>query len=111
MPSGVVHENEVLPDKNEENEVEQVVTNSDKDISYFTTNQVPYYISETTPAVTLPCMEGQIVKCEGTTDNNVITISQISNNRFYLPEAQIAENGIFIYNVWSRFVGKEKIGK
>lgn len=79
-----------------------VVTNSDKDISYFTTNQTPYFISSTTPSVTLSCMEGQIVKCESTTDNNVITAAQISDgNRFYLPEAQVAENGIFVYNVYS----------
>ena len=79
-----------------------VITNSDKDVSYFTTNQTDYYISSTTPSVKLPCMEGQIVMCESTSDNNVITVSQISdNNRFYLPEAQIAENGIFVYNVFS----------
>ena len=63
-----------------------VVTNGDKDISYFTTNQTPYCISSTTATVTLPCMEGQIVKCESTADNNIITVSQISeNNIFYLP--------------------------
>ncbi len=79
-----------------------VITNSDKDVSYFTTNQVDAFISSTTPSIKLPCMEGQIVKCESISDNNVITVSQISeNNRFYLPEAQIAENGIFIYNVFS----------
>ena len=79
-----------------------VITNSDKDISYFTTNQTPVYISLSAPSVKIKCMEGQIVKCESTTDNNVITAAQISeNNRFYLPEAQIAENGIFVYNVFS----------
>jgi hypothetical protein len=79
-----------------------VITNSDKDVSYFTTNQVDAFISSTTPLIKLPCMEGQIVKCESISDNNVITVSQISENRrFYLPEAQIAENGIFIYNVFS----------
>lgn len=75
-----------------------VITNSDQDINYFTTESV--YISTTNPSVPIKCMEGQIVKCESTTDNYVITASQISyNNRFYLPEHQIAENGIFIYNV------------
>lgn len=79
-----------------------VITNSDQDVSYFTTNPTDYYISSTTPSVKLPCMEGQIVMCESTSDNNVITVSQISeNNRFYLPEAQVAENGIFVYNVFS----------
>ena len=89
-----------------------VITNSDQDISYFTTNQTPYYISSTTPSTTLSCMEGQIVKCESTTDNNIITASQISdNNRFYLPEYQIAENGIFIYNVvYNAQLGKDDDG-
>lgn len=77
-----------------------VITNGDKDISYFTTNQTPYKISADASSITFPCMEGQIVKCESISDNNVITIGQISeSNRFYLPETQIAENGIFIYNI------------
>jgi hypothetical protein len=79
-----------------------VITNSDKDISYFTTNTVDRYISAKSPVVTLPCMEGQIVKCESINDNNVITINQITeNNRFYLPEVYIAENGIFINNIYN----------
>lgn len=78
-----------------------VLSNSDQDINYFTTNQSSILISKTTPRVdAIPCMEGQLVKCESTADNNVITASQISdNNRFYLPEYRIAENGMFIYNV------------
>ena len=78
-----------------------VITNSDKDINYFTINTTPLYISAETPSITVDCMEGQLVKCESLQDNNVITVSQISEqNRFYLPETQIAENGIFIYNVY-----------
>lgn len=81
-----------------------VITNNDLDISYFTTDidRDSYIISKNKPVVTdIPCMEGQIVKCESLSDNNVITISQISeNNRFYLPEIQIAENGVFIYNAY-----------
>ena len=77
-----------------------VITNSDKDISYFTTSQSSFIHPTKSPSVTVPCMEGQIVKCESSSDNNVITANQISeNNRFYLPETMIAENGIFIYNV------------
>lgn len=81
------------------------ITNGDQDINYFTTNQTPYLISSISPAIkSIPCMEGQIVKCEGAADNNAITISQISdNNRFYLPEYQIAENGIFVYNVVNNY--------
>ena len=82
-----------------------VITNSDQDISYFTINPTPVYISSTTASVPLDCMEGQIVKCESINDNNVITANQISeNNRFYLPETQIAENGIFIYNVFDNSI-------
>jgi hypothetical protein len=77
-----------------------VISNSDGDINYFTTNKSAVYISSSDPIKKLECMEGQIVKCESINDNNVITVNQISeNNRFYLPETQIAENGIFIYNV------------
>lgn len=79
-----------------------VVTNSDQDISYFTTNEVPLYLTSTTPIIEVPCMEGQLVKCESINDNNVITSNQISeNNRYYLPETQIAENGVFIYNIFN----------
>ncbi|MBR5480396.1 MAG: hypothetical protein IKU85_01675 [Bacteroidaceae bacterium] len=78
-----------------------VLTNSDQDINYFTTNSLPIYISATTPTTeAIPCMEGQLVKCESIADNNVITANQISDrNRYYMPEYQIAENGIFVYNV------------
>ena len=78
-----------------------IITNSDKDINYFTTNKTPIFVSSEWPsAAEVPCMEGQIVKCDGLNSSKVITVSQISeNNRFYLPETQIAENGIFIYNV------------
>lgn len=79
-----------------------VITNSDQDINYFTVNPEAYYISAKNPTRTITCMEGQVVKCESANDNNVITANQISeNNRFYLPETQIAENGIFIYNIFN----------
>ena len=78
-----------------------VITNGDKDINYFTVNATPVYIAAETPSQTIECMEGQIVKCESINDNNIITANQIDeNNRFYLPETQIAENGIFVYNVF-----------
>lgn len=79
-----------------------VITNADQDISYFTINAMPLYLTSTTPIIEVPCMEGQLVKCESINDNNVISSNQISeNNRYYLPEIQIAENGIFIYNIFN----------
>lgn len=87
-----------------------VITNGDQDINYFTTNEIPFQISNTTPSVSIPCMEGQIVKCESINENNVITISQITDsNRFYLPETQVAENGFFIYNIYSNKVLSDEL--
>ena len=80
------------------------ITNSDGDVNYFITGaggtDGSLRISASQPVISnVQCMEGQIVKCESNTDSNVITVNHISeNNRFYLPETQIAENGIFIYN-------------
>ena len=91
-----------------------VITNADKDINYFVLPKQTYsqnhLISSNHPTVTLDCMEGQIVKYESINDNDIITINQISeNNRFYLPETQIAENGIFIFNVYTNNVFGQEI--
>lgn len=76
------------------------ITNADNDINYFVIDEDNKYISAASPSVTVSCIEGQLVKCQGINDNNVITNNQISeHNRYYLPETQIAENGIFVYNV------------
>ena len=83
-----------------------VITNGDQDINYFTTEAVTIYSND--PSRIVNCLEGQIVKCESSNNDNVITTAQISErNRFYLPETQIAENGIFIYNVFSLSSGAE----
>jgi hypothetical protein len=81
-----------------------VITNNDKDVNYFIIDdplyRAPGFISKTSPVQTFVCMEGQLVRCESTSDNYVITANQISSdNRFYFPETEIAENGIFVYNV------------
>ena len=75
------------------------ITNADKDITFVTTNTIPVYITNTTPWTEVSCIEGQISQCESINENNLITLSQLdANNRYYLPEIQIAENGIFVYN-------------
>ena len=88
-----------------------IVTDSDRDISYFTTNKSDIYISSESPSVSeIPCMEGQLIKCTSINDTNVITVNQISeNNRFYLPEVYVAENGIFVYNVASSLLDGGKL--
>ena len=76
------------------------VTNEDKDITFVTTNTIPMLITNETPWVEVNCIEGQISQCESINENNLITLAQLDDeNKYYLPEIQIAENGIFIYNV------------
>ena len=79
-----------------------VISNADQDINYFTINESPVYIQTSTPSVEVDVMEGQIVKCESINDNSVITANQLTDDRrFYFPETQIAENGVFVYNVFN----------
>jgi hypothetical protein len=74
-----------------------VISNQEKDINYVTLEAKNFSATNTTQ--TIPVMEGQHVQCE-TINNNVVTIDMLDdNNRFYLPEHQIAENGIFIYRI------------
>lgn len=44
------------------------------------------------------CMEGQAVHCEDDNDYMVAMAQLTSDYRYYLPETQIAENGIFVYS-------------
>jgi hypothetical protein len=75
------------------------ITNADKDITFVTTNSIPVLLTNTTPWVEVGCIEGQLSQCESINENNLITLSQLDdNNRYYLPEIQIAENGVFVYN-------------
>ena len=63
-------------------------------------------ITNLVPWVEVPCIEGQISQCESTNENNLITLAQLDdNNRYYLPEIQIAENGIFVYNALATSTG------
>lgn len=79
------------------------ILNADKDITYFTINENDCYLTEDIPYADVLCMEGQVVQCESINEHNIIGLAQLdSKNRYYLPETQIAENGIFIYNVASR---------
>ncbi len=75
------------------------ITNADKDITFVTTNTIPAHITNDTPWTEVDCIEGQISQCESTNENNLITLAQLDDAyRYYLPEIQIAENGIFVYN-------------
>jgi len=69
----------------------------DDSINYVTLSDV--YLSTHGSSKVVSCIEGELVECE-TDDNNIISMMQLDDNhRYYLPETQIAENGIFIINV------------
>lgn len=73
------------------------VTNVDEDIVYCLLNSVTFSDAITTQQV--EAIQGTIQDCE-TNNGKIITLSNIDeNNRYYLPESQIAENGIFINSV------------
>lgn len=72
------------------------IKDADDSINYVTLEEK--YINSATTSVSVSCMEGELVDCE-TDDNNVISLSLLDDNqRYYLPETQIAENGIFVFN-------------
>lgn len=71
--------------------------NSDEDVNYFTLETIT--LDKINSSGTVSCMEGILQYCSEDTDN-IITMAQIDDNyRYYLPENQIAENGIFITNI------------
>ena len=69
----------------------------DETINYVTLKRVYLNAENTTKIVT--CMEGELVECE-TEDDNIISMLQLDdNNRYFLPETQVAENGIFVTSI------------
>ena len=77
----------------------------DDTINYVTLKTV--YLNKDMTSVEVPCIEGELVECE-TDDDNIISLMQLDdNNRYYLPETQIAENGIFVTNIDNELLTQE----
>lgn len=80
------------------------IKNNSEDVSYTTLKECSFTVgkSQDTAIITsnkVPCIEGSYQVCS-TNDGELITIDHIDDNyRFYLPEAAIAENGIFVSNL------------
>ena len=73
------------------------LTNDDEDINYITLESFKLYENE--PYRAVYAIEGELVTCESDSDN-VVSIRHLDdNNRYFLPEAGIAENGIFVTNI------------
>ena len=64
----------------------------------YTTTQA-YEFTATNTINKIPCIEGEIVQCSANSSNIISVINLTDNFRYYLPETQIAENGIFIFNI------------
>ena len=73
------------------------ITTVDKDINYVTTESV--YITPNNRTVKVNCIQGQLAEVKTDNSNGAVTATELFNYRYYLPETQIAENGIYIYNV------------
>ena len=84
-----------------------VITTADDDVTYCTLNNVLFNDVITTKQV--EAIEGTVELCS-TNEGSIITLANLDdNNRFYLPETQIAENGVFVNSVKYTGVGTELI--
>ena len=71
--------------------------NEDEDINYVTYES--FTLSESNPQQEVKVIEGEIYEAS-TGSDGIISLAQLDdNNRYILPEYNIAENGIFITNV------------
>lgn len=73
---------------------ETVLTNDAEDISYILTKNLELNIAF--QEKTVPVMEGELVQFEINSDNIVLLSNLDEDNRLYLPESKIAENGIWV---------------
>lgn len=77
----------------------------DDNINYVTLEALG--LNSSTPSGNVTCMEGELIECE-TDDNNIVSMFHLDDNkRYFLPETQIAENGIFISNIENNIEGQE----
>lgn len=73
------------------------LTNEDEDINYVTLESFKLYQEE--PYRAIYAIEGEVITCESDSDN-VVSIKHLDdNNKYFLPEVGIAENGIFVSNI------------
>ncbi len=70
----------------------------DEEINYVTLEE--FTLTDTEPLRQIPAIEGSLVECETNSDNIISMVQLDDNNRYYLPEYNVAENGIFINNVY-----------
>ena len=73
------------------------IKNEEEDVNYVTLEDFTLQPSE--PVRNILAIEGALVECE-TNNDNIISVAYLDDNhRYFMPEANVAENGIFIFNV------------
>jgi hypothetical protein len=76
------------------------IKNAEDDINYVTLEDITLYDGAATRDVDI--MEGELVECESSNDNIISIIHLDDLNRYILPETAIAENGIFVTNIYNQ---------
>jgi hypothetical protein len=75
------------------------IKNKEEDINYITLKDIVLYDGAASREVDV--MEGELIECESANDNIISMIHLDDLNRYILPETGIAENGIFITNIYN----------
>ena len=70
--------------------------NDDETVNYVTTQE--FYLRPET-VYSVPVIEGTLIECESDNDNIITALQLDDNNRYFLPETSVAENGIFVTNI------------
>lgn len=73
------------------------IKNEEEDVNYVTVED--FTLQESEPVRQVNALEGELVECETDTDNIISMAHLDDNNRYLLPETNVAENGIFICNI------------
>jgi len=73
------------------------IKNEEEDVNYVTTEY--FTLQESVASYQVNAIEGELVECETDADNIVSLIHLDDNNRYLLPETNVAENGVFICNI------------
>lgn len=82
------------------------IKNEEEDINYVTIED--FTLQESEPIRQINALEGELVECETDTDNIISMTHLDDNNRYLLPETNVAENGIFVCNIVDHVEGMSR---
>lgn len=82
------------------------IKNEEEDVNYVTIED--FTLQESEPIRQVNALEGELVECETDTDNIISMTHLDDNNRYLLPETNVAENGIFVCNIVDHVEGMSR---